>query len=207
METENLVPFSTYWTVFPFKFSKNFSLSRVCTNGNERHAKGGFIFEFSKFFEQTSQLTGHVDKRGCRIAVPGLVVSQTSEVRLGLQINRLDGKGGVVFIGKSVKPSQPFEPGHLRPSRVEHEAGDGQRPFLYYLLGLVRDRSWPRFVCYVRETRCSLLLRENFKLNFYLESCHAFSIFDESIEESFWFCVERFVRFLKVFFFFLTKMN
>lgn len=103
------------------------------------------------FSRLSLQLTGHVDKRGSWITVAGFVVSQTSEVRLGFQINRLDGKAGVVFIRKSVKPSQPFEPGHLRTPWVEHEAGDGQRPFLYYLLGLVRDRSWARFVCCTRQ--------------------------------------------------------
>lgn len=102
------------------------------------------------FSPLTLQLTGHVDKRGSRITVAGFVVSQTSEVRLGFQINRLDGKGRVVFVRKFVKPSQPFEPGHLRTSWIEHEAGDRQRPFLYHLLGLVRDRSWARFVCYTQ---------------------------------------------------------
>lgn len=115
------------------------------------------------FSPLTLQLTGHVDKRGSRITVAGFVVSQTSEVRLGFQINRLDGKGRVVFVRKSVKPSQPFEPGHLRTSWIEHEAGDRQRPFLYHLLGLVRDRSWARFVCY---TKYIYYFKENFKLNF-----------------------------------------
>lgn len=98
--------FSTYSTAFSFKFSKIFPIScvhesRMGTNVTRR----ADLYSMGKFFEQTSQLTGHVDKRGGRIAVPGLVVSQTSEISLGLQINRLDGKGGVVFIGKSVKPS------------------------------------------------------------------------------------------------------
>lgn len=135
--------------------SQRFSLSRVqesrrgmnVTRMEDLYSMGNL----ESFSRLTLQLTGHVDKRGSWITVAGFVVSQTSEVRLGFQINRLDGKAGVVFIRKSVKPSQPFEPGHLRTSWVEHEAGDGQRPFLYYLLGLVRDRSWARFVCCTRQ--------------------------------------------------------
>lgn len=116
------------------------------TRGEDLSSMGNL----ESFSPLTLQLTGHVDKRGSRITVAGFVVSQTSEVRLGFQINRLDGKGRVVFVRKSVKPSQPFEPGHLRTSWIEHEAGDGQRPFLYHLLGLVRDRSWARFVYYTK---------------------------------------------------------
>lgn len=135
--------------------SQRFSLSRVqesrrgmnVTRMEDLYSMGNL----ESFSRLTLQLTGHVDKRGSWITVAGFVVSQTSEVRLGFQINRLDGKAGVVFIRKSVKPSQPFEPGHLRTPWVEHEAGDGQRPFLYYLLGLVRDRSWARFVCCTRQ--------------------------------------------------------
>lgn len=133
------------------------------TRGKDLYSMGNL----ESFSRLTLQLTGHVDKRGSWIAVAGFVVSQTSEVRLGFQINRFDGEGGVVFIRKSVKPSQPFEPGHLRTSWIEHEAGDGQRPFLYYLLGLVRDRSWARFVCCNTRQGIRVISPRKFLIEFY----------------------------------------